>query len=252
MGGVCPASKIEARGEALKLSIICFQYSNPGFRATYGAEHVKKLYRMVKRNVTQPFKFYCITDCVLPYIDNEKILPIFLDKDLFPFTALGSWPVLSMFNPNIQKQIEGSVILKLDLDAVITGNIDSLIAKLKPGHLTGWLDISHKLLNPSFALFENGFGVKQIWNPYNERRPEVLELINDGRADKYGWDQAWINYVSRSFNYLTKESGIYHRREIANGWKLPHNARIVYFNSTHKPWHQKMQDRYRWIKDHYL
>ena len=38
-------------------NIVCMKWGN-----AYGADYVNRLYNMVKRNMTRPFRFICFTD----------------------------------------------------------------------------------------------------------------------------------------------------------------------------------------------
>jgi hypothetical protein len=210
---------------------------------------------MARRHCPIDFNFYCLTnDTETAHRELPKSIKIIsiADCPTFKFTEIGSWPVLSMFKKHIQEQIKEERILKLDLDCVITGSLENLLGSFQPDMITGWLDITHKILNPSFALFQNGWG-QFIWQRFLENQTRVQEIISSGMADKYGWDQIWINdsLESNQKKFLTKESGIFHRREIDKSAKLPGTAKIVFFNSSWKPWHEKMRLYYPWIKDHY-
>ncbi len=204
-----------------------------------------------------PFTFYCLTDqpvALREYLSTSiKVISI-ADEPTFHLDPIGTWPVLSMFNPEIQRQIPEETILKLDLDCVITNSLDPLISRtpITDQRMAGWLDISHKILNPSFSLMKNGFG-SFVWESFLNNPDRVKNLIQSGDADRLGWDQAWIADAMPEHNkiYLTKENGIFHRRELERATSLPNRAAIVYFNSSWKPWHDKMKLYYPWIKDHY-
>lgn len=233
-------------------AILCFLWGNPKFRAQYGIKNVQILLSMVRRNVRVPFTFYCATDdwrkAERELTGGVKVLQ--LDPAKLGIDPVGTWPGLSMFDPEIQDQIREPNILKLDLDCVITRPIDYLLPRIEAGKITGWLDPSHKILNPSFTLIENGFG-RELWRDVFEKRELLNRMIGSGDADKYGWDQLWINHnlPEQKKKFLSEEDGLYHRRDIDK--RLPVTARVVYFNSSWKPWHDKMKLRYPWIKEHY-
>lgn len=234
------------------IGVVTFYWRNESFRAVYEPRHVDTLYAMVKRHMSERFRFYCLTnDMGAEFRSGVEKISI-ADCPTFRFEKVGSWPCLNLFNPEIQKQIPCDRILKLDLDCVIVRDLSPLLSFYIEDRITGWLDISHNILNPSFALIRNGFG-HSVWESLTEKADHVESMIGSGHADKYGWDQAWLNYcISEDRKkFLTKETGIFHRRECDRGGTLPTKARIVYFNSSHKPWHEKMQLYYPWIRAHY-
>ena len=93
--------------------VVCLKYGNK-----YSAEYVNKLYNSVKRNLTVPFEFVCITE------DSKGINPNIVIKDL-PITSgiTGWWYKPFIFDPNIN--LEGTILF-LDLDMIIFRNIDCL------------------------------------------------------------------------------------------------------------------------------
>lgn len=248
------------------ISVVCFLWWNPEFRAQYVPARVNTLYSMVKRHLSIPFKFYCAIgdriDCTSAIAvareelrSQIEVISLEGSPTFRPDVVgeqLGSWPCLSLFNPALQDQLAYDVILKLDLDSVITGSLDPLVKRIDSERITGWLDITHKILNPSFALMRKGFG-GFIWDTFLNKPEDVKYLVETGDADRFGWDQAWLNRCTPETmkKFLTRADGVYHRREIERRGKLPGDARIVYFNATHKPWHENMKLKYPWIKDHY-
>lgn len=95
-------------------TVVCMKWGDK-----YGPEYVNKLFNMVKRNTTLPFKFICFTD-------NDKGLDSAIESrplpemDLPPDKERG-WRKLSLFRKNVG--LEGRVLF-LDLDTVIVANID--------------------------------------------------------------------------------------------------------------------------------
>lgn len=82
----------------------------------YGPEYVNNLYAMVKRNITPPFRFVCLTD------DDSGIHPNIETKMLEDESLIGWWTKIEYFK-NPLFDINGP-ILAIDLDVVIVDNID--------------------------------------------------------------------------------------------------------------------------------
>jgi len=86
----------------------------------YDADYVNKLFAGVKRNTTVDFLFHCFTEN--PEGLNDKIIPHPL-----PYTNVkGWWQKLFLFSGEVD--IKGRVLF-LDLDTLITGNIDKYITR---------------------------------------------------------------------------------------------------------------------------
>lgn len=84
----------------------------------YSADDVNRLYRMVERNITGPFKFYCFTEDQKDLYPEVNIIP--LDDSL---RLERYWWKLTMFKDNI---VGGDINLYFDLDVVIQNNINHL------------------------------------------------------------------------------------------------------------------------------
>jgi len=82
----------------------------------YTKEHVNRLYRMVERNCTLPFSFYCISDV------QQDVNTIFINEDLDLETY---WWKIELFNLDFEDPT-----LYLDLDVVVQNNLDYLFDKI--------------------------------------------------------------------------------------------------------------------------
>ena len=94
-----------------KYNILCLKHGTK-----YSSEYVNKLYRMVSRNCTLEFSFFCITDDPRGLDENINTIPT-------PPGLQGWWCKPYIFSADLP--IEGT-ILYMDLDVVIAGNIDKL------------------------------------------------------------------------------------------------------------------------------
>jgi len=99
--------------------IICIKWGTK-----YNASYVNKLYGMVSRNITPPFRFVCFTDNtdgIRPEVECQPLPP----SDIpMPKNTLGKWPKSRLWNKTLG-DITGTVLF-LDLDVVIVDNIDAL------------------------------------------------------------------------------------------------------------------------------
>jgi hypothetical protein len=103
---------------SLEYNVIVVKWGNK-----FTSEHVNRIYRMAKRNITLPFNFYCYTEDPAGICDEVNIIP--LD------TSLGLekwWWKLTLFKKN---NLGNGVNLFLDLDVVIQSNINHFFIKAK-------------------------------------------------------------------------------------------------------------------------
>ncbi len=101
----------------MKKQIVCINWGTK-----YGAPYINRLYRMVKANITPPFRFVAFTDTrdgVLPDVDCFDLpeMPGFMPKK-----TLGQWPKSRLWAPELG-DLEGPFLF-IDLDVVITGSLD--------------------------------------------------------------------------------------------------------------------------------
>ena len=171
---------------------ICTVY----FDGFYTPDYVSKLYRSLKRNSTIPFEFVCISDTdveadvVLPYNHQSNIKK--------------HWHKLKYFSPQFANQKPGDEIIIMDIDQVITGNVDELIGHpVSDNELVTygqWWDSKLKL-NGGFYKFKSG-SLKSIWDDF-ALNPEYWQLhyYNNGDVHtKYYGEQNYVNWKIQEHN----------------------------------------------------
>jgi len=87
----------------------------------YDYEFVNRLYRMVEKNLSLPFDFYCLTEMSDGIRKEVKIVDI---SEIIEEGIDGFWPKLLVFNPDIYEKVETT--LYLDLDVFVQNSIDYL------------------------------------------------------------------------------------------------------------------------------
>ena len=100
-------------------NIVCMKWGNK-----YGPEYVNILHNMVKRNMTQPFRFICLTEHPEGIDSDVDVLPLPAFEDPAPeyYKHCQAWRKLSLFDEPLY-DIQGKILF-LDLDVVIIDNID--------------------------------------------------------------------------------------------------------------------------------
>ena len=162
----------------------------------YGPEFVNRLYRSIKEHTNRKTEVYCFTDNSNG-IDGDVIckpLPkIYLPKAI-SFTP---WRKLSVWQYPLEN-LKGDVLF-LDLDLVITGNLDRFF-DYKPGHycvIENWTQIGKNIGNTScfklpvgkylsiFEDFKNN--PEKIWKKYHIEQIYLSKKIKDQEF----WPSAW-------------------------------------------------------------
>ena len=101
--------------------IICINWGTK-----YGFTYINRLYAMVERNITPPFRFVCFTDRnngIRPEVECHPLPPTPVE---IPITQKGIWGKSRLWSTRLA-DLAGPVLF-LDLDIVITGNLDELFS----------------------------------------------------------------------------------------------------------------------------
>lgn len=96
--------------------IICMKWGT-----LYSADYVNRLYRMIARNITPPFKLYCLTDDpagILPEVVIRKCPAVDIPSPM----CRGGWRKTALWAPRVA-DLSGECLF-LDLDIIITGPLD--------------------------------------------------------------------------------------------------------------------------------
>ena len=94
---------------------ICTVY----FEGFYTPDYVSKLYISLKRNSTIPFEFVCFSDTD---VEADVVLPFNHHSDIKKH-----WHKLKYFSPQFAYQQPGDYIIIMDIDQIITSNVDDLL-----------------------------------------------------------------------------------------------------------------------------
>jgi len=98
------------------IKIVCLKWGDK-----YGSEYVNRLYNGIKRNTSLPFELHCFTD------DDKNIVQDVITHNLPYSTTIASWwNKIWLFSDEVPFK-KGERIFYLDLDTLITGNIDNLL-----------------------------------------------------------------------------------------------------------------------------
>lgn len=233
------------------LSVICWKWKPPKFyERAFSSEAVNTLYRMVKRNYSRHFHFYCFTD------DPEGISTDIRCIDL-PDTFSHLESPLGVHYPACYRRliafgrdfsdIVGPRFVSLDLDCVIVDRLDPLWHR-REDFVIWKSQVPNQPYNGSMWLHTTGTR-EQVLSKFH---PEVSPKI--ARQKGYvGSDQAWLSYILPGEATWDKEDGVVNWQTHCKnrGWQLPLGSRIVFFPGHDSPWDERCQERAPWIREFY-
>jgi hypothetical protein len=199
----------------------------------YTAEDVNKLYSMVKRNLTLPFRFACFTDDKKGIVQEVECFPL-LTIYVPPKNDVSPWRKLTMFSKELGN-LKGRALF-LDLDIVIIDNIDCFFSYSQDDFciIENWTQLGKGIGNSSVYLFTIG-KYTDVLQKYNDNTEEVLKnhdneqifLSRNIKPIKF-WPKEWC----KSFKVHCLPGGILN-------WfltpKIPQNAKIIVFHGNPKP-----------------
>ena len=156
------------------LNVICVKIGN-----LYSAAYVNNLYVMCKKNLSQPFKFFCYTEDATDVRDDVNIIP-FVNNDLEIITH----NKLFLFSEYVDSFLTDGNRMYLDLDLIIKRPIDH-IADNNVGELTtirsSWRIERERntlfrfhMINSSCMTWKRGYTTR-IWKHFI-RDPECYTL----------------------------------------------------------------------------
>lgn len=236
------------------VNVICMKWGTK-----YGSDYVNNLYSMVKRHLTLPFRFVCLTD------DNKGLVN---DIDSFPIPPLDipriaerGWDKLVTFS-NPLYDLEGEVLF-LDLDVLVVDNIDCFFTfDAKFAIINDWIkkDITgnssvyrftankHQDIIENFKLHHN-----HITKRLRNEQEYLSHYVYSQNILSY-WPDDWC----KSFKYHCIEKGIKQWFKIP---VKPPKAKIIVFHGNPNPhdaitgksgkWYRRVLPT-AWVSEHWL
>ena len=206
----------------------------------YSVEYVQKLYNMVQRNTTLEHNFFIFTDNIEMEIDGH------VNIRTFPETLNGWWNKMQLFRPDT---LEGDT-LYMDLDVVITGNIDCFFNYEPEADFIGMNDFNPdtKIFNSSVFKFKPEAMKSKLWQPFTDDRTKWLRYSGDqnvisdliiGHPGTKSFPDSW----TQSYKWYDRKGRRYHKGK----WTFEHNGEslVTVFHGKPDP-HESTQ---KWVID---
>ena len=203
-------------------------------RDYYPPEYVNILFAMCKRHTTHPFDFVLFTGPDADARRSEIHPDIKMIQTGLPYW----WSGMNMFRAH-EQGVETDTNLYLDLDQVIIGSLDDIIAL--PYDLACMKDIptamcsarKARAVNVSVTLIRNGAGApiwdaydaagKPVWDPLNPPAGAPLRMAAQEIIDRLQIAELIPEEWVCSYKYQVKRYG------------MPQDCRVVSFHGRPKP-----------------
>ena len=155
------------------------------------------------------------------------------------------------------KDILGERVLRIDLDTIVVGNLDSLVRRnddlVMWRNPTRWWMEQHRELANKEAY---GFWCGSLLLHTTGTMPYLFSQFDPKKPGAIDDDHYLSKVMGPHCAYWDQEDGVY--RYITNDmWRLsgvvstlPENAKIVFFPGTEKPWVPSVIARAPWIKQY--
>ncbi len=236
----------------MDLNVVCLKWGD-----LYSPKYVNVLYAMVKRNLTVPHKFICVTENTTGLNKEIEVLPLQQELNSNIRKFKGWWYKLFLFKPD--NGLSGRVFY-LDLDTAVVGNIDK-IAGTASDFIT-LRDFYVAYRDPKKVTDAVGSGLMawtagnhaQLWNEFIKNPEEVMRVHPSG-------DQMWIQKNQKERKYwqdLFPNQIVSFKAHIAgrtnkDRWykntSLPKNTRIVCFHGPPRP--HEVANSHGWMHQHW-
>jgi len=209
--------------------IICMKWGT-----MYGPEYVNCLYGMISRNISYPFKLFCMTDDTTGIRSEVECLPLPQLGFEVPSEAPGKWPKQALWN----KELFGlDVVLFLDLDNVIVGSLDKYFEYGNPEDvITAKNWVKPWLSGAQTSVFRFKVGSHPYMLEDLQKDPQLCV--------KYQFEQNYVTHHLRTKVLFWPSKWTKHfRRNCMGEWpirylrppRIPRKCRIITFPGSPKP-----------------
>jgi hypothetical protein len=229
----------------------------------YGPHYVDRLYAMVNRHLSRPFRFVCFTDDAEGIRQEVECLP------MPPITLTEKyknhpWRKIGLFNPTLG-DLSGTTLF-LDLDLVIVDSIDPLF-DYEPSRfciIHNWTHPDRITGNSSVYRFEVGADSYVLDRFYTESHEHWIAeygnsqtFLSNSVKDMAYWPAEWCV----SFKKHCLPGGPFGLFNMLKRSRVPEGARVVVFHGHPNPddalagrWPGGIHKQLRpatWVADHW-
>lgn len=210
----------------------------------YEWNYVEHLHQNLQRNISRPLRFHVFTE------ESRQVPHGMIKHNLYEWDGISGpkkswWYKMQMFN---DQHIQ-SPVLYLDLDVMITGNLD-WIWDLDTNYFWTIRDFkylwrpNHRGLNSSLMFWDTK-NFSHIWRDFSKR--EISQVVREFRGDqdyltsilKDDERRFLPEGICKSYRWQIKDGGMDMRthtyRFPESGAKIPPDTKVVVFHGHPKP-----------------
>ena len=230
------------------VNILCVKWGKQ-----YTADYANRLYKNVKKHLTIPFKFYCLTENADELLSNIEHIP--LKNNIHTSTESnrfrGWWYKVEMFRPDLG--LTGRNFF-LDLDTVVVDNIDEIVSTQEGFNIVRdfYRGPRDKNAAQSCLMAWDAGKHAHLYTEFIKNSNHIMQTTGGG-------DQIWIERNQKDRKYwqdLFPDQIVSfkvdcvggNRREWQKGSTVPKYARIVCFHGPPRPMEVA---HHSWMKQHW-
>lgn len=163
------------------INVITVKYGN----GIYNHEYVNKMYNMIEKNLTLPYKFYCLTEDPTDLNSNINVVHLPIEYKL-----QGWWWKTFMFKQGL---FEYDTNFYIDLDMIVMSNIDHYMT-YEPNLFLGLRDVSY-VRNDKINTLGSGLmkwpnnKYHDIWDHMTIKKDNVMATYKGSGDQGYIWDK---------------------------------------------------------------
>lgn len=204
-------------------------------RPKYTMDHVRKLRAMVRRNLSVPHRFVCLTDASPE--DRHSLSKEGIDTIPTPYNWPGWWQKIALFNPELFPN--DCHLLYFDLDVVVTSTLDAFVcvADQAVAIANFGVNFRHSKYNSSVMFWQNG-ALAPVYDRFWQLTPgRVMKALHG--------DQCWLWRVMQDNVAVWPSDWVRsYKYDVRRGGPVPP---IVVFHGDPKP--TEVNDQF--VKEHY-
>lgn len=225
-----------------RATIICIKWGT-----LFGADYVNRLYSGVRRNLSRPVRFICMTEETQGLHPDVEVLPLpvepfqaEMDGALAVANRQGAMRKVSLFRQGVIPDLEGPV-LGFDLDVVITGDLEPFLEH-DPGKVAmrhDWIEKRKGRPTGHGSVFR--FDPAQHGFLYDDLAADTYKVVAQAR----GSEQRYTSHKAMekgAFSYLPEAWVVSYKHDCMAlppvnylvAPKLPVDARVVCFHGHPK------------------
>ena len=195
--------------ENTRVNVVCLKYGN-----RYPAYYVNRLYQGVKRNLSRPFRFVCVTDNAEGLLPDVETVPLPENPDVQGRPWPNIFIKLLLFRKGFA-DLTGPTLF-LDVDLIVCGPLDRFF-EYRPGDfciIYNWIerrkrifrnvpeignsscfrfDAGSDVANRVYEIFMRDKGSKELWSVYlanGSQKFQTRAMREAGRVS--WWPDAWV------------------------------------------------------------